>query len=79
MHDVHMPKVGTSGAEAEIVSVKVAVGDRVEVGQELFEADSDKATFAIEADVAGKIAEILVVEDTEYPTGSVLCRIEPDG
>lgn len=78
MHEVHMPKVGTSGAEADIIEIKVAVGDRVEAGDELFEAESDKANFAIEAEVAGTVVEILVEEETEYETGTVLCRIEPD-
>lgn len=78
MHDVHMPKVGTSGAEAEILAINVAVGDRVAPGDELFEAESDKANFGIEAEVAGTVAEILVEVEGEYDTGAVLARIEVD-
>lgn len=79
MHEVHMPKVGTSGAEAEILAINVAVGDRVAPGDELFEAESDKANFSIESEVAGTVAEILVEVEGEYDTGAVLARIEVDG
>jgi pyruvate/2-oxoglutarate dehydrogenase complex dihydrolipoamide acyltransferase (E2) component len=76
MTDVHIPKMGMSTVEVEITSVLVAVGDTVKVGDELVEVEGDKATFAIEAEVAGTIAEILVAQGDEREVGDVVVRIE---
>lgn len=77
MHDIHVPKFGMSATEAEILTIFVAVGDHVEAGQAVIEAESDKAVFEIEADVAGVVTEILATVDDVCPMGSVVMRIEP--
>ncbi|HEU4702832.1 MAG TPA: biotin/lipoyl-containing protein [Conexibacter sp.] len=76
MTDVHIPKMGMSTVEVEIVSVLVAVGDAVKVGDELVEVEGDKATFTIEAEVAGTVAEVLVETGDEREVGDVVARIE---
>jgi pyruvate/2-oxoglutarate dehydrogenase complex dihydrolipoamide acyltransferase (E2) component len=76
MIDVHIPKMGMSTVEVEVVSVLVSVGDAVTVGEELIEVEGDKATFAIEAEVAGTVAEILVTQGDEREVGDVVARID---
>jgi pyruvate dehydrogenase E2 component (dihydrolipoamide acetyltransferase) len=54
-----MPQAGNSMEEGTIVEWKVAEGDTVDVGQVLYEVETDKATVEIEADQAGRLARIV--------------------
>jgi pyruvate/2-oxoglutarate dehydrogenase complex dihydrolipoamide acyltransferase (E2) component len=73
--DVHIPKMGMSTVEVEILAVMVAVGDRVGETDSVVEVEGDKATFEVEAGVAGTVAEILVGEGQECAVGDVVVRI----
>lgn len=75
MTDVHIPKMGMSTVEVEILSVMVAVGDRVSAGDSIVEVEGDKATFEVEAGVDGVVAEILVSGGQECEVGDVVARI----
>ncbi len=57
-----MPKAGNSMEEGTIVSWKVKEGERINKGQILFEVETDKAVVEVEADVAGRLAKIIVGE-----------------
>lgn len=76
MIDVHIPKMGMSTVEVEVIEVLVAVGDPIEPGNGLVEVEGEKATFLIEAEVAGTVAEILVTAGEERVVGDVVVRIE---
>lgn len=76
--DVHIPKLGPGTVEADLVSVEVDVGDRVNAGQEIAEVEGEKSSFMVEAPVAGTISEILLEVGETYAIGEVLCRIELD-
>ncbi len=54
-----MPQAGQSMEEGTVVAWKVAVGDRIEVGQVIFEIETDKAVMEVEAVNAGRIAKIV--------------------
>lgn len=75
MTDVHIPKMGMSTVEVEILAVMVAVGDRVAAGDSVVEVEGDKATFEVEAGVDGVVAEVLVSEGQECEVGDVVVRI----
>jgi pyruvate/2-oxoglutarate dehydrogenase complex dihydrolipoamide acyltransferase (E2) component len=77
--DVQIPKMGMSTVEVEIVGVQVKVGDVVAPGDGLVEVEGDKATFTIEAEVAGTVAEILAEVGDERQVGDVVVRIESSG
>lgn len=77
MIDVHIPKMGMSTVEVDIVEVHVAVGDRVEPGTILVEVQSEKANFEVEAGASGTVRELLVAEGDEANVGDVIARIEP--
>lgn len=75
MIDVHIPKMGMSTVEVEILEVMVEVGDRVGVGDSVVEVEGDKATFEVEAGTDGVVAEILVSAGQECAVGDVVVRI----
>ena len=77
MIDVHIPKMGMSTVEVDVVAVHVSVGDTVEPSTILIEVESEKATFDVEAGHAGTVRELLVREGDEARVGDVIARIEP--
>lgn len=76
MIDVHIPKMGMSTVEVEVVDVMVQIGDVVGAGDGLIEVEGEKATFVIEAEAGGTVAEILVAPGDERVVGDVVARIE---
>ena len=76
MIDVHIPKMGMSTVEVEIVSVMVEVGQRVGPEDSVVEIEGDKSSCEVEAGVAGVVAEILVSEGQECSVGDVVVRID---
>ena len=57
-----MPQAGQSMEEGTIVAWRVKPGDAVEVGQIIFDVETDKATVEVEAVDAGRLATIVVAE-----------------
>jgi len=53
--------------EGTILSWRVKPGDRVKVGDILFDLETDKATIEVEAEVAGRVAKIVVGEGQTAP------------
>ena len=77
MIDVHVPKMGMSTVEVDIMSIHVTVGQEVAPDQPLVEIESEKATFEVTAGCAGIVREILVREGDVCEVGQVLIRVEP--
>ena len=77
MIDVHIPKMGMSTVEVDVVAVHVAPGDRVEADTIVVEVQSEKANFEVEAGTAGVVREVLVEQGDEAKVGDVLIRLEP--
>jgi pyruvate dehydrogenase E2 component (dihydrolipoamide acetyltransferase) len=75
MADVVMPRLSDSMEEGTILQWLKQVGDDVAVGDELVEIETDKANMAYEADVAGKLAEILVQEGETVAIGTPIARV----
>lgn len=71
-----MPQLGESIAEATIVHLPVNVGDSIEVDQDVFEVETQKATLGVTALCRGTLAEICVERGQSYPVGAVLGYIE---
>ena len=76
MIEVHIPKMGMSTVEVDVVAVHVAEGDRVEAKTILIEVESEKANFEIEAGHAGTVRDVLVGVGDEACIGDVIVRIE---
>jgi pyruvate dehydrogenase E2 component (dihydrolipoamide acetyltransferase) len=72
----HLPDIGEGVVEGEIVSWKVAEGDRVELDQPMVEVMTDKATVEIPSPRAGTIAKINFQAGQICPVGDVLVVID---
>ncbi len=62
-----MPKAGQSVEEATLLRWLVKPGDMIEVGQVIFEIETDKATMEVEATDSGRLARIVVQEGEVVP------------
>ena len=76
MTNIILPQLGEGITKAAIACWHVKVGDNVHVGQEVCEVVTDKASFVIEAPVAGRLQAIMVSESREGEVGCVLGVIE---
>ena len=61
IQEIKMPSAGQTTDEATIVKVNVKVGDTVKRGDELLEAEPDKAILPVERFAAGTVLDVLVV------------------
>jgi len=77
--DIVVPEVSDGVTEGTVISVAVAVGDRVETDQTLLELETDKAVVALPAPFAGVISSIEVSEGDTVPIGAIVMKGEPVG
>ena len=63
--EIFIPKMGANIDRVKIEKVRVKEGDVVKKGDVLFEMETDKATFDVEADASGKILKLLCKEKDE--------------
>lgn len=75
--DVLLPQVGTSIAEATVVSWHQQVGDEVKADEPICEVSSEKIDVECPAPASGIVDEILVDPEETVPVGTVLARIRP--
>ncbi len=71
-----MPQLGESIAEATIVEFHVAVGDNVDVDQEILEVETQKATMAVTTPCGGRVTEIRAIVSESYAVGATLAYLE---
>ncbi|WP_298796348.1 acetyl-CoA carboxylase [uncultured Pseudonocardia sp.] len=78
LHELCAPLVGTFYRRPDPAAAPfVVVGDQVVVGQQVGIVEAMKLMNSIEADRAGRVAEILVDDTEGVDYGQVLLRIEP--
>ena len=75
MYEFIIPRLGQEDSEIEILSIKVRVGDKVEVDDPIVEIESEKSTTVLKAEKAGVISEIILNEGDIVEVGAVVCRI----
>jgi pyruvate dehydrogenase E2 component (dihydrolipoamide acetyltransferase) len=73
--EIVMPRLSDAMEQGTIVRWLKDVGDQVEVGDELVEVETDKATVIYEAEVAGLLSEILVREGEAQQLGGPIARL----
>lgn len=76
MTELKMPKLGQTTTEYKIVAWKVAVGDKVEKGDVLCEAESDKAITDVESYAAGVVKQLHFAVDDYVEVGQVFVTLE---
>jgi pyruvate/2-oxoglutarate dehydrogenase complex dihydrolipoamide acyltransferase (E2) component len=67
-----MPQLGETVAEGKIIAWFKSVGDKVAVGDRLFEVETDKVTVEVEAIEAGTLSEIRTPKDATAKVGAVV-------
>lgn len=74
-HDIIMPALGMAQDTGLLVAWRKAPGDKVAVGEALFEVETDKATMEVEAAFAGYLSTVTAAEGEDVPVGQVIARI----
>ncbi len=74
---IKVPQVGESITEVTIGQWSVEDGDMVEMDQIICELESDKATFELNAESAGKI-KIIAQEGDTLAVGDTICEIDTE-
>jgi len=69
---VHVPRINNNDDEVRVVSLDVAIGDRVEPGRVLAQVETDKAVVEVEAAAAGFVLAIRAEVDAMATVGTVL-------
>jgi pyruvate dehydrogenase E2 component (dihydrolipoamide acetyltransferase) len=77
--EIRLAQFGMGMQEATISRWLKREGERVEAGEIILEAESEKTTVEIEAPVSGVLARILAKPDEVIPVGNVLGEITVDG
>jgi pyruvate dehydrogenase E2 component (dihydrolipoamide acetyltransferase) len=72
MTPIVLPKSGLTSEEATLTRWCVAEGERVEAGQLLCEAETEKATVEVTAPAAGLLRKVLISEGETRPVGVTL-------
>ncbi|MFT7235160.1 MAG: pyruvate dehydrogenase E2 component (dihydrolipoamide acetyltransferase) [Methylophagaceae bacterium] len=76
--EIKVPDIGDFD-EIEIIEVLVAVGDSIDVNQDIITLESDKAAMEIPSPVAGVIKELKVTVGDKVKQGDVIAMAEPMG
>jgi 2-oxoisovalerate dehydrogenase E2 component (dihydrolipoyl transacylase) len=75
----YLPDVGEGLTEAEIVSWKVAVGDRVSINQVLVEIETAKSLVELPSPFEGVVTQLLIAEGTTVEVGTPIIEISSEG
>ena len=78
MNEIVMPRLTDSMEEGVILGWLRQSGDRIEVGDDLVEIETDKASMVYESDLAG-VLEILVPEGETRAVGEPIATVRADG
>ncbi|MGP5127229.1 dihydrolipoamide acetyltransferase family protein [Brachybacterium tyrofermentans] len=70
---------GEGLTEAEIIDLKVAVGDTIAINDAVVEVETAKSAVELPSHVAGTVVEILVAVGDEVPVGTPLLRVDTAG
>ena len=74
--EVIVPEVSDGVKSGTVISILVAVGDKVEEDQSLIEFETDKAVVAIPSPKAGVIKELKVSEGDTAEVGAVIAILD---
>jgi pyruvate dehydrogenase E2 component (dihydrolipoamide acetyltransferase) len=75
MYEIVMPQLSDSMDEGKLISWKVSVGQKVNVGDVIAEVESDKAIMEVQSFKAGTLQEVSVKEGDVVAVGTVMAKI----
>ncbi|NHN36547.1 dihydrolipoyllysine-residue acetyltransferase [Pseudomaricurvus alcaniphilus] len=73
--EIRMPDIG-GAANVEVIEVFRAIGDKLEIDDELISVETDKATMEIPAPSAGILKELKVGEGSKVSEGDLIALLE---
>ncbi|MEM9444100.1 MAG: dihydrolipoamide acetyltransferase family protein [Verrucomicrobiota bacterium] len=76
---IEMPKLSDTMTEGTLVKWLVKEGDAIEIGDEIAEIETDKATMPVEAFDAGVVLKIVAQEGATAPVKSVIAVVGEEG
>ena len=74
--EMKLQELGENIDSADVLTVLVKEGDRIEKDQGVMEIETDKATIEVPSSVAGKITQVLIKDGDKATVGQVLLRVE---
>ncbi len=77
--EIRMPSLGQTSDEFRIIAWLKSEGDRVTVGEPLFQVETDKATLEVESFAAGTLLKIVRRADDVVETGAILAYVGTPG
>jgi pyruvate dehydrogenase E2 component (dihydrolipoamide acetyltransferase) len=78
MIDIRLPKLGEGADSGTVVSIQVAVSDRVTKGQTLIELENEKAVASIPATASGTVTTIHVKQGDKISVGHLLVSLDAE-
>lgn len=76
---INLTDPGEGLTEAEIVDIKVAVGDVVAINDAVIEVETAKSAVELPSHVAGAVTKVLVSVGQEVPVGAPLFEVDTSG
>jgi pyruvate dehydrogenase E2 component (dihydrolipoamide acetyltransferase) len=76
---VELPELGENVEEAEVLTVLVSVGDRVEKDQAVIEVETEKAAVEVPTPIAGVIKAVRVKPGDAIRVGQIIVEVESEG
>ena len=77
--ELEMPKLSDTMTEGTILRWLKQEGDTVDIGDEIAEIETDKATMAMEVFDEGVLSKIMVAEGEKAPVGAVIAILGEEG
>ncbi len=74
--DVVLPDLGENIESADVVSVLVKPGDKIEKDQGIIEIETDKATVEVPSTASGEVVEVMIKSGTKAKVGAALIRLK---
>lgn len=76
MFEIKLTKLGQTMEEGTIVRWLKEIGERFDIGDPLYECETEKAVAEVEANRSGILREILVGDEDVVPVGTVIARAD---
>ena len=77
--DVVLPDLGENIESADVVSVLVKPGDKIEKDRSIIEIETDKATVEVPSPSSGEVVEVMIKSGTKAKVGAALIRLRTSG
>jgi pyruvate/2-oxoglutarate dehydrogenase complex dihydrolipoamide acyltransferase (E2) component len=74
--DIVMPFLSETMKDGTIGTWLKTLGDRVDIGEDLVEIETDKVTVTYQSDTAGVVVELVAAEGSTVLCGEAIARVD---